>query len=104
VWRLVLVIAVTAVIAGCDDAPACRAPAHTTYSCDPIPAGGRGCVGGPVWSTVYSTIDAARPQHQDDPALTFPQGCQASIPECSPFYRNEPRAFTCDGTGWSELL
>ena len=69
----------------------CSPPPTTTYSGEPLPTNARGCVGGPKY-TGY--VD--REMHQDDPELTFLVGCTARIPECSKFYPEYPRSFTCD--------
>ena len=99
-WRIVVLVAVVS-LAACADTPECRAPDHTTYTCEPIPAGGDGCVGGPIWRPKNSGNAAAQ---QNDPALTFPLGCTASIPDCSGTYPGAARQFTCENDGWSELL
>ena len=79
----------------------CEVPDHTTYSCEPLPAGSDGCTGGPVW------LDDGT-EHQDDVDKVFPADCTASVPMCSSYYRNMLRLFEChrgDMTYvWSEAL
>lgn len=91
------------VVAGCIDShdSLCTPPAHTTYSCEPLPAGSPGCVGGPQWRPLGSKDGELR---QDDLELTFPDQCRAEIPDCSPYYQGSPRAFECFNGQWGELL
>lgn len=96
------------VLAAACDSDVCDAPERTRYSCEPVPTGSMGCVGGPTWEPSRSADDELR---QDDPALTFPIGCRAEIPDCSGFYPANPRPFVCSsnplensGASWSELL
>ncbi len=91
------------VLAACVDSqhPLCTPPARTTYSCEPLPAGSPGCIGGPEWRPLGSVDDPIR---QDDLDLIFPDQCKAEIPDCSPFYQGSPRAFECFNGSWGELL
>jgi hypothetical protein len=101
--RLAAVVVVFA-LASCDSSE-CKAPEHTTYNCEPVPAGTPGCIGGPIWMSNQSSGGAT---HQDDPDKVFPAGCFAEIPDCSPYYANSARTFKCDadvsGGQWGELL
>jgi hypothetical protein len=54
--------------------PWCTPPKHTTYSCQPIPTA--------------TTVDCVG----------------GPTPDCSPFYKGSPRAFTCESGHWGELL
>lgn len=84
-------------LAGCGDT--CELPEHTTYNCAPLPAGAVGCVGGPVWTEVEGGE-----QHQDDANKVFPNNCYAEIPDCSDYYKGEPRTFQCSAGRWQELI
>ena len=101
-WRLGLVLVL---VAACSQpaSRSCTPPAHTTYTCAPLPPGSAGCLGGPKWSTDNYQSDAA-PIQQDDPDEVFPSGCHAFIPDCSPYYKGTAREFECGGSGWAELL
>ncbi len=86
--------------AGCSDGDTCDLPTTTHYSCEPIPAGSFGCVGGP---TYLSGRDDQ--WHADDLETTFPVECRAGVPDCSSNFRGSLRTFECSPTGtWSEAL
>jgi hypothetical protein len=57
-----------------------------------------------MWTRNYADGAVRR----DDANLTFPEGCEAQVSGCNPFYPNEPRTFVCSVSetdqGWSELL
>lgn len=89
--RLVLLVCV-ALGSGC--ALVCDVPddAKPTYSCEPLPAGSLGCVGGPL---------------EDSPDRTFQPNCRAEIPSCESEYGS--RSFLCSELEpsvfvWSESL
>ena len=83
--------------------PLCQPPPHTTYTCDPLPPGSPGCLGGPEWRSDYGPADAAL--QQDDPDKVFPRDCIARIPDCSPFYKGSPREYVCSSSGgWIEQI
>ena len=102
---IVIVTASCALGCGSDDVgPSCTLPNETMYSCQPVPNGSHGCVGGPVWSAVQRPIDGSL--HRDDDDKTFPVGCTADIPDCSTFLIGAPRRFECDNgepPQWGEL-
>lgn len=63
-----------------------------TYSCEPLPAGSPGCVGGPLGA---------------DPEQTFPANCGARMPYCPD--ENGTRTFICVQGGdsaffWAEAI
>jgi hypothetical protein len=80
-------------------------PRQTTYTCEPVPTGTDGCIGGPKW---FERQNPDGPIHQDDPDKTFPLECYADIPDCSGFFRGALRRFHCGPSGmgpeWAELL
>ncbi|HEY5923975.1 MAG TPA: hypothetical protein VIV11_19985, partial [Kofleriaceae bacterium] len=86
-----LVLIAALVGAGCEDR-ACEVPDMTLYSCEPIPNGAYGCIGGPKWVS----YDGEEGRHED-PDLTFPRGCRAEIPDCSAYYQGSRRIFECYG-------
>lgn len=55
-----------------------------------------------MWRSEYGPADAAL--QQDNPDEVFPVGCTASIPDCSPYYKGQPREFECRNGGWVELI
>lgn len=54
----------------------CDVDEGTTYSCEPLPVGSPGCVGGPRWME-----DGV--MYHDAPETVFPVGCHARVPSCS---------------------
>jgi len=70
----------------------CSPPVRTMYSCQAIPTGSSGCVGGPpsAPSAGASPID---------PDMTFPVGCVAQMPFCVPAYSSEVQTCTCQEVG-----
>lgn len=59
-----------------------------TYSCEPLPPGSAGCLGGPLG---------------DARDRVFPIGCSATVKSCSS--DNGVRSFSCfPNGGWGELL
>ena len=88
-------------IGSCGESDKCAAPTETTFSCDPLTSASSGCLGGPMWRSIFGPEDA--PLQQQAASAIFPKGCVAEIPECSPVH-HATRTFTCDGTSWSEPL
>ncbi|NVB81670.1 MAG: hypothetical protein HOV81_24965 [Kofleriaceae bacterium] len=89
----------TALVGGCfiepgrgdDDsfAPRCNPPSGVRYTCAPNTLNARGCAG-PRWTTNAGEV------RQEDPNLEFAVGCQAQLPECSPYYPSSIRTLTCE--------
>lgn len=91
-----LLLAAALVLGACADNECLPA----MYSCEPVPEGSPGCVGGPMWHP----RDASEGfMCHADVDKVFPGGCKATIAESSHFGGN--RTFSCLlGTGWRELL
>src|ERR1700685_383144 len=78
----------------------CPAPTMQQFSCEPIPAGSVGCVGG--CGSACGVIDKTADQEADE---TFPVGCVATLTVCEPEYPDEALNCNCemnaDGSaGW----
>ena len=94
-------VALAATACGDSQQTLCTPPQHTTYSCAPEAAGSGTCLGGPKWTPLGSSDAGIR---QDDVGAAFGSGCTALIPDCSPYYIGDPRAFVCSDTVWFEAL
>ncbi|MGE5182749.1 MAG: hypothetical protein ACM31C_11830 [Acidobacteriota bacterium] len=94
--RIALVLALLA--GACAD-DSCPAPSRPAYTCDPIPAGSSGCVGG-------CYVSGGPPATDHD--KTFPIGCDTTLAYCSRRYQGEAQVCTCmptnDGIVWVPLL
>ena len=99
--HVVILLALVLCTASCSGD--CELTGRTMYSsgtCEPLPPGSEGCVGGPVWNEDGEV-------HQDDVDTVFPFDCIARVPDCRSGHTN-PRTFWCRnlsaGAIWSELL
>jgi len=98
-----LLLIASIVVGGCTGDNACEHTDRTAYSCEPLPAGSAGCIGGPTWRPEYALEG---PLCHADVDKVFPVGCRATIAESSRFGSN--RTFECmvdaDIGEWKELL
>ncbi len=96
--RVALLVATAIALGACADNDC----APVTYSCEPVPEGSPGCVGGPLWHPHEASDDF---MCHADVDKVFPAGCSATIAETGHFGSN--RMFSCiagRSFAWHELL
>jgi hypothetical protein len=80
-----LTVVLGALMVGCDN---CPAPATTTYSCEPLPAGSRGCAMDPG-------VAFGRPVGPPPGGGVAAVGCLVTLPYCPSPYPDSPAQCRC---------